>query len=359
MGDSAVVAPSSLKEDQQASINRQWWKELDVEDPISLEPIRNLAHAPFVLTGATGGKHFFDGTSLSTYILATGRFENPLTREALSQDDCQRLDRFLAKHTQTVPTICRRFDEKHETSSATSIFTEEPEDPFAAEQRQREASTVLLSLFSFGRGSDGPSHRGQIRPINQSQAGQPSPPDQELFQFTIGDDPTRWDTDTLVKRNKILVKAIKRRLQGDSDGFNTFRQDSQQLRSGESSAAEYYDRFLQVVSPPLHICIRYRPPAIVVSHRGFFSRVLRFLFQLLLLQMFGSANDKGVLGLPQASEKLFQQLVSLLPDTSKRLQLRQVHISPPKLSRHPPASLPLTLALTPTSFGRCTSAALC
>jgi hypothetical protein len=56
--------------------------------------------------------------------------------------------------------------------------------------------------------------------------------------------------------------------------------------------------------------------------------------------MFGKSNDTGQLGLPMASEKLFQQLVSLLPDTSKRLQLRQVHISRTMLARFQAATQP-------------------
>jgi hypothetical protein len=242
MSDPGVGSSSTVS----VSKGKEWWNELDVEDPISLEPICNLAHEPFVLMSrASGGRHFFDGTSLSTYVLATGRFENPLTREALSQDDCQRLDTFLATYTQTIPTICQRFEEQ-----GASIFTEESEDPFAAEQRQREASTLLLSLFSFSRRSDGASHRGQIRQSNHTQVHQGLPSDHELFQFTIGDDPTRWDTETLVKRNKILVKAIKRHFQGDNDVFEAFRKDSQKLRSAEISAAVYYDRFLQVALLP-------------------------------------------------------------------------------------------------------------
>jgi hypothetical protein len=226
----------------------EWWKELGVEDPISLEPICNLAHEPFVLTSANGGQHYFDGTSLSTYILATGRFENPLTREELCRDDFERLDEFLRMYTQTSPKMVQRFNEERETARGATIsdgiFTEqEQNNPFAAEQRQREASTLLLSLFSYGPGPL--QSRGQIRQIeNRVQAEQPE--EQELFQFTIGDDPTRWDTETLVKRNKILVKALKRHLKGDPEGLNTFKADSQKLRSNEISPADYYDRFLQV-----------------------------------------------------------------------------------------------------------------
>jgi hypothetical protein len=54
--------------------------------------------------------------------------------------------------------------------------------------------------------------------------------------------------------------------------------------------------------------------------------------------MFGRTNDTGLLGLLPASEKLFQQLVCLLPDTSKRLQLRQVHVSRTMLARFQTAS---------------------
>ena len=67
-----------------------WWRSIDDEDPITLERISALEHAPFSLGG-----HYFDGAVLSAYVRSRGALENPLSREPLSRDDCRRLDDHL------------------------------------------------------------------------------------------------------------------------------------------------------------------------------------------------------------------------------------------------------------------------
>lgn len=85
-----------------------WWKTLDDEacDPITLEPLRGMAYAPFEMEGAEGGGdgardarrgHMFDGAVLAEYVTRSRCFENPLTREALDQRQCRALDAYLAK----------------------------------------------------------------------------------------------------------------------------------------------------------------------------------------------------------------------------------------------------------------------
>ena len=88
-----------------------WWKTLDDEacDPITLEPLRGMAYAPFEMEGAEGGGdggddardarrgHMFDGAVLAEYVTRSRCFENPLTREAMDQRQCRALDAYLAK----------------------------------------------------------------------------------------------------------------------------------------------------------------------------------------------------------------------------------------------------------------------
>jgi len=90
------------------SDRREWWRALDVElcDAITLEPLRELAYAPFELdVGARGragadanarGK-LFDGVVLAEYVTASKSFENPLTREPMDQGMCRALDAYLAR----------------------------------------------------------------------------------------------------------------------------------------------------------------------------------------------------------------------------------------------------------------------
>lgn len=90
-----------------------WWESLtdDIEDPITLEPINTLSYPPFILrkqasSTAAGNSasnnenrndalYHFDGLALASYIVSRGIFQNPLTRESLTWDDCRRLDQYL------------------------------------------------------------------------------------------------------------------------------------------------------------------------------------------------------------------------------------------------------------------------
>ena len=71
------------------------WKQLpdSIIDPITLEPINELAVEPFKI-----GTHYFDGEALAAYLVASSTFENPLDRKALTRDDCQRLDAHLVRN---------------------------------------------------------------------------------------------------------------------------------------------------------------------------------------------------------------------------------------------------------------------
>lgn len=76
-----------------------WWRKLDEDDPISLEPLRELPYPPFELTFQTStlikpAANYFDGKVLAYYIVSTANFANPLSRDPLSREDCRRLDEY-------------------------------------------------------------------------------------------------------------------------------------------------------------------------------------------------------------------------------------------------------------------------
>ena len=76
-----------------------WWNSLEQEDPITLEPLGSLAYPPFALYHRSqGGISYFDGMALASFIVARGIFQNPLTREELSYEDCRRLDVYLEEY---------------------------------------------------------------------------------------------------------------------------------------------------------------------------------------------------------------------------------------------------------------------
>jgi hypothetical protein len=80
-----------------------WWRRLELDDPISLEPLNELDYPPFRLKlkgGSVGGKdeHLFDGQVLAYFLVSTANFIDPLSREPLDRDDCRKLDDYLKQH---------------------------------------------------------------------------------------------------------------------------------------------------------------------------------------------------------------------------------------------------------------------
>ena len=86
----------------------RWWSDLSDECPITLEPLSTLPYPPFHLGGGIsrhgGGDSpnanamYFDGLALASYCVSRATFTNPLTREALTWEDCVRLDDYLEEH---------------------------------------------------------------------------------------------------------------------------------------------------------------------------------------------------------------------------------------------------------------------
>mmetsp|Transcript_20573 Transcript_20573/g.44949 ORF Transcript_20573/g.44949 Transcript_20573/m.44949 type:complete len:564 (+) Transcript_20573:127-1818(+) len=89
----------------------RWWTTLPDECPITLEPLSTLPYPPFCLyspgscasssssaagaADSTSSGMYFDGLALASYMVSRATFQNPLTREALTWEDCVRLDDYL------------------------------------------------------------------------------------------------------------------------------------------------------------------------------------------------------------------------------------------------------------------------
>ena len=131
------------------SADGAWWRELDDEDPITLEPLRELPYPPFQLD-SEGVTHFFDGAVLAQYMMSQGRFENPYTREALSLPECERLDAHLRQHD--LPAA--RYSVAEARALQLSVKVEGGAD---VSRRQREAAVALQGLFTFRRQGAGRS----------------------------------------------------------------------------------------------------------------------------------------------------------------------------------------------------------
>eukprot|EP00629_Pelagomonadales_sp_RCC1024_P006754 CAMPEP_0119268234 /NCGR_PEP_ID=MMETSP1329-20130426/6084_1 /TAXON_ID=114041 /ORGANISM="Genus nov. species nov., Strain RCC1024" /LENGTH=234 /DNA_ID=CAMNT_0007268197 /DNA_START=210 /DNA_END=911 /DNA_ORIENTATION=+ len=130
----------------------QWWRSLPAseQDPISLEPLRGLAQAPFELEEG-GHKYRFDARVLAAYLVSSNVFANPLTRRPLDAAACARLDGHLAAHGLEARNVARAL--------------ELSKDSTAARERERanlrnEARAILQALVgSVGGESLGARHR--------------------------------------------------------------------------------------------------------------------------------------------------------------------------------------------------------
>jgi len=127
------------------------WKDLDesVVDPITLEPIADLAVAPFRLKG-----FLFDAEALACYLVASSRYENPLDRSALTARECAALDGHLAAHGLRAMRVAqeRVAAEKRKAKAASEAEARaaEAEERRAAAARQT-AADLLDALFATRR----------------------------------------------------------------------------------------------------------------------------------------------------------------------------------------------------------------
>ena len=128
---------------------QEWWKSLPASetDPISLEPLKKLRKAPFVLK-ENGHDYRFDGRVLAAYLVSSNVFENPLTRRPLTPANCEALDAHLVTHALGEARVARAL--------------ELAGDEDAARARERDAlraesAAIMSSLFgaSARRGDGG------------------------------------------------------------------------------------------------------------------------------------------------------------------------------------------------------------
>ena len=134
----------------------EWWRALEGDDMISLEPLCELAYEPFALRSAetkktvsSGGGvdayNYFDGKILSSYLISSGNFCHPVSRRPLSRDECEALDRYMQRHNLGHAGVTHVFDLK-----ASADATDNMASRRHLEALQREATDILQSLFSAG-----------------------------------------------------------------------------------------------------------------------------------------------------------------------------------------------------------------
>ena len=131
-------------------MSKRWWlTELATEeDPISLEPLRKLRYPPFRLRADPELPHWvsadwFDGKVLASYLISTGQFNHPISRRALTRDECAALDSYLSEHQlgeAHVELVFRHVKRNVDSATASSATSH-------VARLRAGAATVLGSLF--------------------------------------------------------------------------------------------------------------------------------------------------------------------------------------------------------------------
>ncbi|KAG7342048.1 hypothetical protein IV203_007140 [Nitzschia inconspicua] len=135
----------------------EWWKQSDLgECPITLEDISTLSYPPFLLR-----QNYFDGFALASFIVSRGIFQNPLTREELTVQDCRRLDEYLEQYCynddNTSNILLSGATKRRQKVSVTeafflrnSVHVETSASGAAVEALRSAATSALIGLFIYG-----------------------------------------------------------------------------------------------------------------------------------------------------------------------------------------------------------------
>mmetsp|Transcript_27421 Transcript_27421/g.37592 ORF Transcript_27421/g.37592 Transcript_27421/m.37592 type:complete len:658 (-) Transcript_27421:381-2354(-) len=168
----------------------QWWRSLELDDPISLEPLCDLPYPPFDLVAPPPSPNtvsadnsdtsepktlpiqYFDGQVLAYYLVSTFNFTNPLSRSPLSRADCYRLDGFLRAHRLPAAGVTEAWDIHNRGGHRTQA--EEASDSVwggsgRSESLRRDASALFRSLFRFDTDVLGPASSSSIQPSDSRQ----------------------------------------------------------------------------------------------------------------------------------------------------------------------------------------------
>ena len=157
-------------------MGKKWWHRETGCDPVSLEPIAELAYPPFALLTEGEGSMaiLFDPATLSEYLVTTAVFVHPISRRALTRFDCVALDAHMRRAGLPDARVSASFDmveamkrQVGVTSTEGALFTAEERAAAQAAavpdniQAVREASVVLTNLFDFSsEGGGGGYSRG-------------------------------------------------------------------------------------------------------------------------------------------------------------------------------------------------------
>ena len=93
-----------------------WWRRLSESevDPISHASLSSLPYPPFNLVTDESHATYFDGFVLSNYLVSTGSFIHPISRRAITRDECKQLDACQREHRLGYAGVLYAFDHPEE-----------------------------------------------------------------------------------------------------------------------------------------------------------------------------------------------------------------------------------------------------
>lgn len=180
-------------------IRQRWWCRSGPASetcPISLEPIRKFRRAPFELKADPDLQHrtagdWFDARYLSSYLVSRGDFTHPVSRRALTREECVRLDEHLLEHGFTIAAaqVLHAYDHRGEYATATGGARNGAR---RLDDLRREATTIMEALFSAGGPVRSRSQRIRPSPVASTPAQTAALPHAVAFErdggLTIVDD---------------------------------------------------------------------------------------------------------------------------------------------------------------------------
>jgi hypothetical protein len=115
-----------------------WWRSLQDDDPISLEPLNRLRYPPFDLKANDEVTVWFDPRMLGNYLVSSASFVHPVSRRDLTKEDCLALDAHLAASRLRRIGVTDVFLHKERLN--------DPEERIAV--LREEASAIIEAFFS-------------------------------------------------------------------------------------------------------------------------------------------------------------------------------------------------------------------
>ncbi|KAL3932482.1 MAG: hypothetical protein SGBAC_010828 [Bacillariaceae sp.] len=230
-----------------------WWQSALKHDecPITLEPFATLLYPPFCLSANDGQRHtiiqvssnistnkryYFDGFALASYLVARGIFENPMTRQELTMNDCRRLDEYLKSHREHDISMSMEQDsravsvaEAFSLQKSIQVGTTPPgstprgQEEVRAQVLRRTATAALAGLFDYSRPNQ--HRRHQERQIDNRIPGRATSGNHQDPRLA------EWGLD--------LSRTVERQ-QGQSDtGWTIIDDDEELFTAGQRDAYEF------------------------------------------------------------------------------------------------------------------------